>query len=75
MILTTGELKKGVVFTTPLMEMRRVELLSNNLSTRTSTSVVCYYYSLKNKLTNKLILKVAIKIPAISMARNRFVSH
>ena len=49
-ILTTGELKKGVVFTTPLVEMRRVELLSNNLSTRTSTSVVCYYYSLKNNL-------------------------
>ena len=31
--------------------------------------------SLKIKLTNKLYFKVAIKIPAISMARNRFVSH
>lgn len=38
-ILTTGELKKGVVFTTPLVEMRRVELLSENRLQKPSTSV------------------------------------
>lgn len=58
-----------------MVEMRRVELLSNIPSIKTSTSVVCYKNSSKIKLTNKIKIRVAIKIPAISMARNRFVSH
>ena len=59
-ILTTGELKKGVVFTTPLVEMRRVELLSNILSIPTSPSAVYCKDSLNNNTTNKFTKKVVI---------------
>ena len=46
-ILTTGELKKGVVFTTPLVEMRRVELLSKKTMHQASPSADVFKVSFK----------------------------